>query len=312
MPGLAERLALAERTLTSLVADAELPPKIGVHPRPDGSFAHAMPAFLRGSEPAEDRLGIKWVTGFDGNPTSIGLPAISAVVVLSDASTGIPLALLDGGPVTAQRTAAVSGVAIRAFAPAITSQPPRVGLIGAGVQGHSHLPVIGAVRPGAVLRVHDRDPGRAEALVRVARTTPGIAAAEAVGAARDATIGADVVVTAAAFGPIRQVMTNDWLEPQATVVAVDYATHCAAEVAQEATLFLVDERGQFLVNREAGAFDGYPDPTSTIGEALLAGTARPDGRVVVTHLGVGLADVVFGSAILERAEALGLGTLLPR
>ena len=36
------------------------------------------------------------------------------------------------------------------------------------------------------------------------------------------------------------------------------------------------------------------------------------GRVVVTHLGVGLADVVFGDAILHAAEELGLGILLPR
>ena len=77
-------------------------------------------------------------------------------------------------------------------------------------------------------------------------------------------------------------------------------------------LFLVDDRGQFLANRDAGNFDDYPDPTATLGEAMLAGTARPaTGRVVATHLGVGLADVVFGAAIVERAEALGLGTLLP-
>ena len=35
-------------------------------------------------------------------------------------------------------------------------------------------------------------------------------------------------------------------------------------------------------------------------------------RVVVTHLGVGLADVILGAAIVKRAEALGLGTILPR
>ncbi len=310
MPDLADRLALAERTLTALVDDAELPSKIAVHPRPDGSFAHAMPAFLRGSEPAADRLGIKWVAGFASN-LDLGLPAISAVVVLSDAATGVPVALLDGGPITAQRTAAVSGVAIRAFGPAV-DRPPRVGLIGAGVQGHSHVPVIAAVLPGARLQVHDRDPGRAEELARLAQEAPGISHAEAVRSARDTIAEADVVVTAAAFGPVRQVMTNDWLAPGATVVAVDYATYCAAEVARDAALFLVDERGQFLANRDAGAFDDYPDPAATLGEALLAGTRRPPGRVVVTHLGVGLADVVFGSAILERAEALGLGTLLPR
>ena len=38
----------------------------------------------------------------------------------------------------------------------------------------------------------------------------------------------------------------------------------------------------------------------------------PAGRIVATHLGTGLADVVFGSAILETATALGLGTVLPR
>ena len=54
MPSVAERLDLAERTMTALVADAELPPKIGVHPRPAGSFAHAMPAVLRPTAPGAD------------------------------------------------------------------------------------------------------------------------------------------------------------------------------------------------------------------------------------------------------------------
>ncbi|HEX5451073.1 MAG TPA: hypothetical protein VFW86_01675, partial [Candidatus Limnocylindrales bacterium] len=116
MPELDERLALAERTLTALVAEAELPPKIGVHPRPAGSFAHAMPAHLRGLDPAgrDDQLGMKWVAGFATN-NGLGLPAIHAVVVLNDPETGAPVGILDGGPITALRTAAVSGVAIRRF-----------------------------------------------------------------------------------------------------------------------------------------------------------------------------------------------------
>ena len=120
MPDVDERLALAEQTMTALVADAELPPKIGVHPRPDGSFAHAMPAHLRGADPGGggDLLGMKWVAGFATN-NELGLPAINAVVVINDAATGLPTAILDGGPITALRTAAVSGVAIRHFAPAV-------------------------------------------------------------------------------------------------------------------------------------------------------------------------------------------------
>jgi ornithine cyclodeaminase/alanine dehydrogenase-like protein (mu-crystallin family) len=122
------------------------------------------------------------------------------------------------------------------------------------------------------------------------------------------------VLSAASFLPPaeRQAMTNDWLTPHALVVPIDYATYCAAEVARDADLFLVDHTGQYLANREAGNFDGYPEPAAMLGEALAARTRRPAGRVVTTHLGTGLADVVFGSEILARATSMGLGLVLPR
>lgn len=311
MPPVEARVDLAERTMVALVADAELPPKIGVHPRPAGSFAHAMPASLRPRDgEADDLLGIKWVTGFPGNRAQ-GLPAIAAVVVLSDPATGRPHAILDGGPITAERTAAVSGVALRRFA---ATDDRTVAIIGAGVQGRSHLAVIGHVLPGATVLIHDRHPERAERLAETALATAGIAAAHVMGAARDAASGATTVISAVSFtDPAqRQAMTDDWLRDDALVVPVDYATMCAAEVATGAALFLVDERGQFLANRDAGQFDGYPEPHATFGEAILAGTRRPaSGRVVATHLGVGLADVVFAAAIVERARGAGLGTILP-
>jgi alanine dehydrogenase len=314
MPDLDERLALAERTMTALVADAELPPKLGVHPRPTDSFVHAMPAHLRGHDATggDDLLGMKWVAGFATN-NGRGLPAINAVVILNDPATGQPTAILDGGPITAQRTAAVSGVAIRRYAPVVVGRAPRAALIGAGVQGRSHLPVLGGVLPGVALTLFDRHPERVEALAAQARATDGIGSVAVAPDARAAVRDADVVVTAASFGPVRQVMTAAWLSDDALVVPVDYATYLAAEVARDAGLFLVDDRGQFLANRDAGLFEDYPDPTATLGEAILGRTARPAGRrVVVTHLGVGLADVVFGAAIVERAESLGLGVLLER
>jgi alanine dehydrogenase len=316
MPDLDQRLVLAERTMLSLDGVdgvAELPPKIGVHPRPDGSFAHAMPAHLRDPDEdgGRDLVGMKWVAGY-GTNNALGLVAINAIVVLNDAATGIPTAVLDGGPITALRTAAVSGVAIRYYAPKIVGRAPRAALIGAGVQGRSHLAVLGRVLEGVDLTLFDRHRDRTDALAAQARATDGVASVSIAPDARSAVADADVVVTAASFGPVRQVMTNEWLREDALVVPVDYATYCAAEIARDAALFLVDERGQFIANREAGLFEDYPDPTATLGEALHAGLARPAGRVVVTHLGVGLADVIFAAAIVERAVALGLGTTLAR
>jgi ornithine cyclodeaminase/alanine dehydrogenase-like protein (mu-crystallin family) len=314
MPPLAERLELAERTQVALVADAELPAKIGLHPRPAESFAHAMPAYLRGADAsgADDRIGMKWVAGFDTNK-DLGIAAINAVVILNDAATGLPIAVMDGGPITAVRTAAVSGAAIRHFAPAVTRRPIRAALIGAGVQGRSHLPVLGGVLQGVEVSLYDPSAERLESLAELGRETEGVGAVHIAASAREAIADADVVVTAAAFGPLRQVLTNDWLVPDALVVPVDYATYCSAEVARDAALYLIDHRGQLDAGRASGLFDDFPQPTMTLGEAFVARTARPaHGRVVAMHLGVGLADVVFGSAILERAAAMGLGVVLPR
>jgi ornithine cyclodeaminase/alanine dehydrogenase-like protein (mu-crystallin family) len=315
MPGVEERIALAERTMLALVDDAELPPKIGVHLRESGSFAHAMPAWLRPRDATDaggDLLGLKWVSGMPSNRER-GLPVINAVVVLNDGATGVPRAILDGGPITALRTAAVSGAAIRHFAPVGLGRAVRTTIIGAGVQGHSHLEVLGRVLPGVELTIVDRHPDRAEALAEAARATVGIAEATVSTDPRAATLGADVVVTVAAFTDPerRQVMDGSWLGPDALVVPVDYATMCAASVAREASLFVVDDRDQFLAVRDEGQFDGYPDPTLTLGEAIRDRTPRPaTGRVVVTHLGVGLADVVFADAIVRRAERNGLGTVI--
>ena len=316
MPPLAERLRLAEQAMVALDGDAELPPKIGVHPRPAGSFAHAMPAYRRGADPAgiDDLLGIKWIAGFPANG-AFGWPAIHGLILLTDPTTGIPTAILDAGPITAERTAAISGVAIARFAPAVVGRDPRVAILGAGVQGRSHLAVLGRVLPGLELAVFDRHPDRAVALAAAAERTAGIRSASAVGTAREATQSADVVVTAVSFGPPaeRQSVTDEWLGDDALVVAIDYATSVAASVARGAEIFVVDERAQFLANRDTGNFEGYPDPDATLGESIRANTTRPDrGRVLVSHLGVGLADLAFAVAILRRAVSAGLGTILPR
>ena len=321
MPPLEERLRLAKKTMVALATPdaAQLPPKIAIHPRPAASFVHAMPAHLRDASPDGDLVGMKWVAGYATN-NALGLPGISAVVVLNDPETGLPIAMLDGAPITAERTAAVSGVAVRRFGPQAgpggwaAGTPVHVAIIGAGVQGHSHLPMFGGVLPGCTLHLFDRDPARAAALAGAARETRGISETRVHATAREAVEAADVVLTAASFGPAneRQQMTNAWLRPGATVIPIDYATYCNAEVPRQAALFLVDQREQYLANRDAGNFENYPDPAATIGEAILAGTQRPAGRVVVTHLGVGLSDLVFADAIVRAAVAAGRGTLLAR
>jgi ornithine cyclodeaminase/alanine dehydrogenase-like protein (mu-crystallin family) len=311
LPPVDERLRLARQAMVALVADAELPPKLGVHPRPAGSFGHAMPAFLRRGDPSGERdlLGLKWVVGFPGNGAQ-GLPVIHGSVLLNDPRTGIPRAILDAGPITAHRTAAVSGLCLSEWAPAVADRPVRIAMLGAGVQARSHLPVLARVFPGARLVVHDRHPERAAA---IAGEAAGLGSSGGTAARADAAVeGADVVLTLVSFGPERQQVPPKAFETASLIVAVDYDMCVPAAVASAASLFLVDEVGQFRANRDTGIFAGYPEPAGTIGEALLGGWPRPKGRVLVTHLGVGLADLVFADAILREAERRDIGTILAR
>jgi ornithine cyclodeaminase/alanine dehydrogenase-like protein (mu-crystallin family) len=314
LPGVEERLGLAGRTMLGLGAGAQLPPKIGVAPAPAGSFAHAMPALLPGQagDGSDDLLGMKWVVGFPDN-VAAGLAAISGLTILSDGRTGRPRAIVDAGALTAQRTAAISGLAIRHWGPP-SGSAPRVVLVGAGAQARSHLPVLAHLLPDALVVLHDQDPDRAAALARdLASPASGLGSFASVRAVDDpveALAGAAVVLTMVSFGPRHQVLPAEAFDAAQLVVAVDYDMCVPAAVARAAALFIVDDREQYLANRSETTFAGYPDDPLTIGAAIRAGITRPVGRVVVTHLGVGLADVVFADSVLRVAESRGIGTIL--
>ena len=67
----------------------EMPPKPGVHTKPD-SFLHAMPAYI----PAQNAVGMKWVGGYPENYRH-KLPYITGLLILNDPETGVPLSVLN-------------------------------------------------------------------------------------------------------------------------------------------------------------------------------------------------------------------------
>lgn len=106
---------------------------------------------------------------------------------------------MDCTVVTAVRTADVIGVALKRFAK--KGRPGLVTIVGAGVQGRSHLPVFAGCLDNAELTVLDRSPERAEAYVEWARQQPGIAAASVATDLAAGLADADVVLTAGTICP---------------------------------------------------------------------------------------------------------------
>ncbi len=115
-----------EAFLRHRAGDWVMPSKVYLESPPYGDF-RAMPA--RGDGLAM----LKWISSFPGNPER-GLPTVMGVVVLSDAETSEPLALLDARSVTALRTGAVAAVAARALA-AVEPPDATCGIVGCGLHG---------------------------------------------------------------------------------------------------------------------------------------------------------------------------------
>jgi ornithine cyclodeaminase/alanine dehydrogenase len=289
LPPLDEQIALAEETYRALARGrVEMPPKPGIHPRPN-AFLHAMPAYLADGDVA----ALKWVSGYPENPAR-GLPYISGLIVVNDADTGLPAAVLDAAEITAARTAAASGVCIRRFAPEAWQT---VGILGCGEQGRYHARIVSALQPDARMRAWDPVPERVGTLDgRVEHAADSRAAVD----------HAEVVITAA---PIAErpdpVVSREWVGNRYLVLPLDFDASVQRAVIEDAELFAVDDIAQFEHYRAAGHFQGWPVPSLSLGEALgLDGTFD---RVACVNLGIGALDAAFASTVVEAARREGVG-----
>jgi ornithine cyclodeaminase/alanine dehydrogenase-like protein (mu-crystallin family) len=292
LPEAAEQLDLVEHAYRALAAGrVELPPKPGVHPRKD-SFLHAMPAYLRD----EDVVTLKWVGGYPANKEK-GLPYISGLIVVNDAETGLPVAVMDGAEITAARTAAASGVCVRRFAP---EGWRRAAILGCGEQGIFHARLLHGLNPGVEIRAWDPHPERIERLADLASPAAGW---------EDALRDAEVVVTAGPIvadplSPLRpEHLGERWL-----ALPIDFDFYVSPETVAAADLFLADDVGQFDYYREQGHFRGWSEPEGNVGEGL--GREGSPARVLCCNLGIGALDAAFANVVLERARAAGAGVEL--
>jgi ornithine cyclodeaminase/alanine dehydrogenase-like protein (mu-crystallin family) len=153
----------------------QMPSKVYVEAPPDGDF-RAMPAAGGGL------AVLKWVTSFPGNPAH-GLPTVTGVVLLSNASNGELLALLDAASVTAMRTGAAAVLAAETLA---RPGAARAGVVGCGVNGRAAARTL--VARGFEVLLADARAGAAEAAA--AELGPDAAAA-----GLDEALACDIVVT---------------------------------------------------------------------------------------------------------------------
>jgi alanine dehydrogenase len=293
-----------------------MPSKVYVPAYPAGDF-RAMPALGGGF------ALLKWVTSFPGNP-ELGLPTVTGLVLVSDASNGMPVAVLDAGSVTALRTGAAAVLAAETLG---REDAETAAVIGAGVNGRAAARTF--LARGRSVSIWDVDLDRAEAVA----VELGAEVAES----REAGLGADLIVTVTpghevlfpagslragqhaslmgADGPGKaeiaveelarvRVFCDDWEQAEPQIIT-EARVRVFADDWEQAS-----HNGDLAHAVEAGAITR--DDVTQLGD-VLAGTA--DGRqheediTIFDSTGLAIQDLAIALAAMEQTAELTLPTI---
>lgn len=310
MPEVIQAMKAAYEALSN--GQAELPLRTHLPIRTHEAATLFMPVFLNDAH--GEALAVKVVSLFPHN-TAKGLPLIHAVVLVLEANTGKPYAMLEGSSLTALRTGAASGAATDLLA---RPDSQVVAIFGAGVQGRTQLEAVCTVRAIQTGWVFDPDRQRAESFVqemagrhpipedlRIA-ASPGQAAAEA-----------DVICTATTSST--PVFSDGDIQPGVHINAVGAYTPDMQEVPPETVLrarLVVDSRsaclseaGDVIQPIQKGFFtEGHIQ--AELGEIVSGQHPGRTSEAQITlfkSVGIAVQDAAAARLALQNAQKMGLG-----
>ncbi|MBS0244468.1 MAG: ornithine cyclodeaminase family protein, partial [Proteobacteria bacterium] len=288
--------ALAEGFKALARGEVQAPPRPKVDV-PGKGFSLGMLAWMPGRH-----IALKTVNVFHDNE-KLGLDSHQALVSVFSAETGAPLAVLEGGSLTALRTSAAAMLSTRMLA---RDDAKTALVIGGGVEASEHVRQLGLVRNFEEIRVFARKPDAAK---RLASLVPnGIAVADLEAAVRAADVVAMTTASASA------VIKADWVQPGTHVTSVGFAPP-----GSELPLALV-ERSRLFVEAMA-AFEPAPvgcaelagrDPSAgaALGEVLLGrkcARTSSDEITLYKSMGHAMEDMIAANLAYETAIAAGVG-----
>jgi alanine dehydrogenase len=278
---------------------ASVPPRAGARVG-DRGILGAMPGYVPGIA-----LEVKLVSVFPANHDH-GLPSHQGLIMVFDEDTGTPLAVMDGTYITAIRTGGTAAVAARALA---RDDASVLAILGAGVQGGSHLETFPRVRDFKEIRLASRNPVHARAL---AARHPNVRVVQSF---EEAVRGADVV--ACCTDAREPILRREWLKPGAHVGSVGgtWGPELDAETISAGRVF-VEWRGAATNPPPAGAAELQGLDASTLTEVgeVLAGTkpGRTSAHEITIYKSTGHAveDAAAARLVYDRAKAEGAGVSL--
>ena len=315
------RLALSDEAILAAVeeglraqgrGEAVIEPRVHLRgdPSVDGHFN-----VLRGSIPAIGLAGVKVVGDFVENYRK-GLPSEMAVLNLFDPATGMPKAVLDATAITEMRTGAVTAIGARYLA---RGDARVLGHIGARGTAYWNVRLLDRLFDFAEIRVHSRRPESRREFARRLSQDLG-KPVTATDDWRTCVEGADIVVEASRLSEPTPLLKTRWISPGALVVP--YGTMSAVELSLTDIMskVVVDDWGQCATG-QFGALRRHVEEGKLTLDSLHAelceivvgakpGRESPQETILFWHRGLSLSDIALARALLEQAEADGIGQRL--
>ena len=267
----------------------------------EGRIFGVMPGALGAHAP----FGAKLISVFRNNAAQ-GRQSHQGLILLFDPESGAPVCVVDGGEVTAIRTAAASAVATDALAP---PNARRLAILGTGEQALTHLRAISRVRNLSRAEIWGRSQEKSRAFA--AQHQPEFTfPVTAVGTVEEAAMNADIICTVtAAREPI---LKGAWVQPGTHVNVVGSSYPGPAEVDNDLVVrsrFIADSRegilrqgAEFLRAKEAGLI-GDDHIVAEIGEVLagkIQGRRSPDEITVYKSIGHIVQDLASAWALYSH------------
>ncbi len=293
------------------------PVNLYVHDRsgPEPEFGHgvvqAFPAMIRPLQ----RAAVKWLGSYRQNPRR-GLPAISALDLVTDTETGMPLALVDGTSVTNMRTGGHAAVGALHLA---RPDSHSVAIVGCGNEGRTHLRLLNESFPITSVIAFDVSAAQLDDFERDVDTWFGLETTRAP-SVEAAVADADIVcVVTTAPAPV---LMEEWIHPGTHVCAATGFRDVDKTCAKEFDKWVVGWYGrdlEWIEGPEVGKLGGLQpgdltkaDVHADIASELLSG-ARPGResateRTIMTHMGMPALDAAVASLVYDMAVAEGVGT----
>lgn len=257
--------------------------------------------------------GVKIVGDFVGN-FERGLPSEMALLNLFDPRTGMPTAVLDASAITDMRTGAMTALGGKYLA----RRDARIlGHIGARGTAYWNVRLLDRLFDFDEIRVHSRRPeSRIPFGERLAADLGK--PVRVVDDWESCVRGADIVVEATRLEQPELLVRDEWLKPNVLLVCYGWKMVVDPRTVLGAHKVVVDDwtqctkGGQLhpMIERGELTREKVHAEIGEIAAGLKAGRTSPSERIVFWHRGFAISDIVVGHAVLARAEAQGVGTML--